>query len=123
MEKLMFFIFLDLIEHHRALNPPSLDLSSLGGLVLLSKDTWRYLGFICNHKLTFRNHIDFYANKAISMVKYMKLLGNLSQDINLLQKRKLYRCCALPIALYDLLLWYYNKALTHYYLNILRKIQ
>ena len=123
MEKLMFFIFLDLIEYHRAFNPPPLDLSSLGGLVLLPKDIWRYLGFICNYKLTFRNHIDFYANKAISMVKYMKLLENLSQGINLLQKRKLYRYCALLIALYDLLLWYYNKALIHYYLNILRKIQ
>ena len=108
---------------HEAFNPPPLDLSSLGGPILLSKDTWRYLGFIFDCKLTFRNHIDFYTNKAISMVKCMKLLGNLSWSINPLQKRKLYRCCALLIALYGLLLWYYNKALTYYHLNILRKIQ
>jgi len=63
---------------HKAFNPPPLDLSSLGGPVLLPKDTWRYLSFIFDCKLTFRNHIDFYANKAISMVKCMKLLGNLS---------------------------------------------
>ena len=63
---------------HEAFNPPPLDLSSLGGPILLSKDTWRYLGFIFDCKLTFRNHIDFYTNKAISMVKCMKLLGNLS---------------------------------------------
>ena len=86
---------------HGLFNPPPLDLSSLGGPVLLSKDTWKYLGFIFDHKLNFRNHIDFYANKAISTIKCMKLLGNSSRGINLLQKRKLYRCCTLPIALYS----------------------
>ena len=108
---------------HEAFNPPPLDLFSLGGPILPPKDIWRYFGFIFNCKLTFRNHIDFYANKAISMVKCMKSLGNLSRGINPLQKRKLYRYCALPIALYGLLLWYYNKAPTHYHLNILKKMQ
>ena len=108
---------------YRAFNPPSLNLSSLGGPVLLPKETWRYLGFIFNYKLTFRSHIDFYANKAISTIKCMKLLGNLLRGINLLQKRRLYRCCALPIVLYGFPLWYYNKAPTYYHLNILWKIQ
>jgi len=67
---------------HRVFNPPPLDLSVLGGPILLSKETWRYLGFIFDQKLTFRSHIDFYANKAISIVKYMKLLGNLLRGIN-----------------------------------------
>jgi len=31
---------------HGAFNPPPLDLSALGGPVLLPKETWRYLGFI-----------------------------------------------------------------------------
>ena len=53
----------------------------------------------------------------------MKLLGNLLRGINLLQKRRLYRCCALPIVLYGFPLWYYNKAPTYYHLNILWKIQ
>jgi len=53
----------------------------------------------------------------------MKLLGNSLRGINPLQKRKLYRCCALLIALYELPLWYYNKAPTYYHLNILQKIQ
>ena len=53
----------------------------------------------------------------------MKLLGNLSRGINPLLKRRLYRCSALPIVLYSFLLWYYNKALTHYHLNILWKMQ
>ena len=104
-------------------NPPPLDLSSIGGPSLLPKETWRYLGFIFNHKLTFRSHIDFYPNKVISTIKCMKLLGNSTRGINPLQKRKLYRCCALPIALYGLPVWNYNKAPTYYHLNILRKMQ
>ena len=108
---------------HSLFNPPPLDLSPLGGLVLLPKDTWKYLGFIFDRKLNFRNHIDFYANKAISTIKCMKLLGNSSRGINPLQKKKLYRCCALPIVLYGFPLWYYNKVLTHYHLNMLWKMQ
>ena len=59
-----------------AFNPPPLDLSLIGGPILRSKDSWRYLGFIFDRKLSFHKHIDFYANKAISTVKCMKLLGN-----------------------------------------------
>jgi len=81
-------------------NPPPLDLSLLGGPILQSKDSWKYLGFIFDRKLSFHKHIDHYANKAISTVKCMKLLGNSSRGISPLQKRLLYRCCALPIALY-----------------------
>ena len=81
-------------------NLPSLDLSLLGGLLLQPKDTWKYLGFIFDYKLTFHKHIDHYANKAISTVKCMKLLGNSLRGISPLQKRLLYRCCVLPIALY-----------------------
>jgi len=108
---------------HGSFNSLPLNLSPLGGPVLPPKDTWKYLGFIFDHKLNFRNYIDFYANKVISTIKCMKLLGNLSRGINLLQKRRLYRCCTLPIVLYSFPLWYYNKAPTHYHLNILWKMQ
>ena len=81
-------------------NPLPLNLSSIGGSILKPKSIWKYLGFIFNKKLSFHQHINFYANKAMSMVKYMKILGNLSWDINLTQKHLLYRCCILPIALY-----------------------
>ena len=57
------------------------------------------------------------------MVKCMKLLGNLSRGINLLQKRLLYRCCSLPIALYGFQLWFYNKAPISYHMKILNKMQ
>jgi len=85
---------------HGVFNPPPLDLSSLGENILLPSNTWKYLSFIFDRKLTFHQHVDFYVNKAISMVKCMKLLGNSSCSINLLQKHLLYRTCILPIALY-----------------------
>ena len=102
--KLTFFIF-HFSRLHGAFDSPPLDLSPIGGPLLLSKETWKYLGFIFDYKLIFRNHINFYSNKAISTIKYMKLLGNSSRDINPLQKRRLYRCCTLPITLYGFPLW------------------
>ena len=85
---------------HGPFNPPPLDLSPLGGSILWPKESWRYLGFIFDWKLSFHKHIGYYANKAISTVKCMKLLGNSSRGISPVQKRLLYRCCALPITLY-----------------------
>ena len=82
------------------LSPSPLNLSSLGSPILYPKDTCRYLGFIFDRKLLFRQHIDFYANKAISTVKCMKILSNLMRGLNLQQKQLLYRSYALPIALY-----------------------
>jgi len=71
---------------HGHFNLPPLNLSPLGGLILHPKDSWKYLGFIFDQKLSFHKHIDHYANKVISMVKCMKLLGNLLRGINLIQK-------------------------------------
>ena len=85
---------------HGVFNPPALDLSSLGGLVLYLKNTWKYLDFIFNRKLLFCYHINFYANKALLMVKCMKILGNLTRGLILYQKCLLYRSYALPIVLY-----------------------
>jgi len=81
-------------------NPPLLDLSPIGGPLLIPKDTWKYLGFIFDRKLCFHKHINYYTNKAISTVKCMKIIGNSTRDLIPQQKRLLYRSCALPIALY-----------------------
>jgi len=62
---------------HGIFNPPPLDLLPIGGPILCPKDTWKYLGFIFDRKLTFHQHIDYYSNKEILTVKCMKLLGNL----------------------------------------------
>ena len=106
-----------------AFNPSPLDLSPLGEKVLLPSNMWKYLGFIFDRKLTFYQHVDFYVNKAISTVKYMKLLGNSSHGINPLQKCLLYRLCVLSIALYGFQLWFYNWALMAYHMKILNKMQ
>ena len=50
----------------------ALDLSQISRLILYSKDIWRYLGFIFDRKLSFQQHINHYANKALSTVKCMK---------------------------------------------------
>ena len=108
---------------HGVFNPPQLNLSPIGGSTLHSKETWKYLGFIFDRKLTFHQHIDHYSNKAISLVKYMKLLGNSLWEINPIQKCKLYRCCVLSIVLYSFQLWFYNKAPVLYHMKILGKMQ
>ena len=108
---------------HGFFNSSPLDLSTIGGPTLCPKDLWKYLGFIFDRKLTFYQHIDYYSNKAISMVKCMKLLGNSSQEIILIQKYLLYRCCVLPITLYSYQLWFYKNAPLLYHMKILVKIQ
>ena len=95
----------------------------LGGPILRPKDTWKYLGFVFDRKLIFRQHLDFYSNKALSTVKCMKLLSNSLRRISPLQKRQLYRCCILSIALYSFQLWFYNKAPLSYHLKLLNKMQ
>ena len=60
-------------------------------------------------------------NRAISTIKYMKMLENSSRDLIPLQKKQLYIYCMLSIALYRFQLWYYNKAPLDYSLRVLRK--
>ena len=53
----------------------------------------------------------------------MKIFGNSIRGIDPIQKCLLYRCCILPIALYEFQLWFYNKAPLLYSLKILGKMQ
>jgi len=53
----------------------------------------------------------------------MKLLGNSSCSITSLQKRLLYRCYVLLIALYSFQLWFYHYVLPSYPLKALGKMQ
>ena len=108
---------------HGVFNLPPLNLSLLGGNILQPNNTWKYLGFIFNKKLTFYQYVDFYTNKSISTVKCMKLLSNSSHSINPLQKYLLYRLCVLLITLYGFQLWFYKHALMVYHIKILNKMQ
>ena len=107
---------------HGTFNPLPLDLSSLGGN-FHPNNTWKYLGFIFDRKLTFYQHVDFYVNKSISTVKCMKILSNLNRSINPHQKHLLFKSYILPIALYGFQLWHYKCALIAYHLKILSKMQ
>ena len=85
----------------RVFNPPPLYLMPLEGPILCFKNTQQYLRFIFNCKLSFQQHINFYVTKAISTIKYMKMLGNSSRGLIPIQKKHLYRCYTLLIALYS----------------------
>ena len=87
------------------------------------KESWRYLKFIFDRKLFFYQHIDFYMNKAISMVKSMKILGNLLRGLILSQKCLLYKLYILFIMLYRFLLWFYNNTPLSYLLKVLKVMQ
>ena len=104
-------------------NPPPLDLSPIGGPIFYLKESWKYLRFIFDRKLTFHQHINFYLNKVMSMVKCIKILGNSNCGLIPNQKRFLYRSCVLLIMLYCFQLWYYNRAPLSYSLKILGKMQ
>ena len=99
---------------HGFFNPLPLNLSPIGGPILYPKESQKYLGFIFDRKLSFWQYIDFYSNKAISTIKYMKILGNLVRGLIPHQKHLLHRSCVLPIALYGFQLQYYNRASSSY---------
>ena len=67
-------------------NPSLLDLTFIRGPILCPKETWKYLGFIFDKKLSFLQHISFYSNKALSTIKSMKILGNSTRELLSLQK-------------------------------------
>ena len=83
-----------------------LDLWFLGGLIIYSKDIQQYLGFIFDKKLTFHQYIHYYAHKALSMIKGMKIIGNSSRGLFFIHKRLLYKICVFSIMLYGSQLWY-----------------
>ena len=57
------------------------------------------------------------------MIKCMKMLSNSLRGLIPTQKRCLYKSCMLPIILYSFQMWYYNKVLLSYPLQVLRNIQ
>ena len=119
-EKIEVFHFSRL---YSCFEPSSLNLTTLGGPILHPKEIWHYLSFIFNRKLMFRQHINFYANKVLSTIKCMKMLGNLSRGLIPIQKWCLHISYTLPITLYRFQLWYYNKVQLAYLLKELRKMQ
>ncbi|KAI0069733.1 hypothetical protein K474DRAFT_1566293, partial [Panus rudis PR-1116 ss-1] len=60
----------------------------------------RYLGFYLDSKLTFKEHIRFYATKASSASQCMRMLGNSCRGLSPIHKRRLYIANILPVMLY-----------------------
>jgi hypothetical protein len=64
------------------------------------------LGIFFDRMLSFTVHVKFYANKSISTVCYMRILGNSNWGLTPKQKCMLYMSCVLPVATYGLWCWY-----------------
>ena len=80
---------------------PELDLSAIGASTLKPKTYWRYLGFYFDQCLSFKEHVQYYSTKALSMMKVMGMLGNSSRGLLPLQKRLLYYSYVVFIVTYD----------------------
>ena len=66
---------------HELFHSLSLDLTIPSSPIFWPKETWCYLRFIFDRKLTFKQHINFYVNKVLSTINYMKMLGNSSRGL------------------------------------------
>ncbi|KAI0072725.1 hypothetical protein K474DRAFT_1604529, partial [Panus rudis PR-1116 ss-1] len=65
-----------------------------------AKPVIRYLGFYLDAKLTFKEHIRFYATKACSATHCVRMLGNACRGLSPVHKRRLYITNILPVMLY-----------------------
>ena len=85
-------------------NPPvDLGFAPFTGETPLKPNTfWRYLGFVFDRSLLFREHTKRYTNKALTSVKAMLRLGNSIRGLSPKHKRLLYRTCVIPVATYPL---------------------
>ncbi|CAA7270778.1 unnamed protein product [Cyclocybe aegerita] len=133
---LLFVAFTLVLEHnktelfhfshrHDAYNP-LLDLGyapHTSAMPLKPKTYWRYLGFYFDCRLTFHEHVRYYATKAFTTVQAMRMLGNSTRGLSPKQRHLLYRSCVVPIATYSYRLWYFNGACNKGAMNQLKWMQ
>ena len=62
-----------------------LDLSAISTPTLKPKTHWRYLGFYFDQCLSFKEHIQYYSTKVLSIVKAMSMLRNSTRGLLPLQ--------------------------------------
>ncbi|CAA7263213.1 unnamed protein product [Cyclocybe aegerita] len=133
---LLFVAFALVLEHdktelfhfsrRRDAYNPSLDLGyapHTGATPLKPKTYWRYLGFYFDRRLTFHEHVRYYATKAFTTVQAMRMLGNSTRGLSPKQRRLLYRSCVVPIATYGYRLWYFDGACNKGAMNQLKRMQ
>lgn len=86
---------------------PPLQLQVCGTTITLANNPiWRYLGFFFDTFLTFKYHVSFYANKALSTVRALPVLGNSKCGLPPHAKRLIYISNARPLMLYGHMVWY-----------------
>ncbi|CAA7270636.1 unnamed protein product [Cyclocybe aegerita] len=105
---------------------PLLDLGytpHTGTTRLKPKTYWRYLGFYFDCRLTFHEHVCYYATKAFTTMQAMCMLGNSTQGLSLKQQHLLYRSCMVPIATYGYRLWYFDGTCNKGAMNQLKRMQ
>ncbi|KZV67103.1 hypothetical protein PENSPDRAFT_545836, partial [Peniophora sp. CONT] len=66
----------------------------------------RYLGFFFDTFLSFKPHVTFYANKALSTVRALPMLGNSKRGLPPRTKRLLYITNIRSVMLYGHLCWF-----------------
>ncbi|CAA7269294.1 unnamed protein product [Cyclocybe aegerita] len=133
---LLFVAFALVLEHdktelfhfsrRRNTYNPSLDLGyapHTGDTPLKPKTYWRYLGFYFDRRLTFHEHVCYYATKAFTTVQAMHLLRNSTRGLSPKQQRLLYRLCVVPIATYSYCLWYFDGTHNESTMNQLKRMQ
>jgi len=91
---------------------PELDFLAIGAPILKPKTYWGYFGFYFDHSLSFKKHICYYSTKALSTVKVMSMLENLTRDLLPLQKWLLYCFYVILIANYGFKLWFFARSST-----------
>ncbi|CAA7270904.1 unnamed protein product [Cyclocybe aegerita] len=105
---------------------PSLDLGyapHTGATPLKPKTYWRYLGFYFDCRLTFHEHVCYYATKAFTTVQAMCMLRNSTRGLSPKQWCLLYRLCVVPIATYSYHLWYFNGTRNKGAMSQLKRMQ
>jgi len=76
----------------------------MGNMPLGPKLYWQYLGFYFDHTLSFREHIRYYAIKAMMTIRALGMLGNSSRGVLVMNKCLLYRIYIVPVVTYGLCL-------------------
>ena len=85
---------------------PSIHLMDNGNKITIApKNVMRYLRFYLDPKLTFREHIRYYATKAASTVNTLRILSNSSRGLSPVDKRRLYIANVIPVMTYGAHLW------------------
>ncbi|KAI0054577.1 hypothetical protein BV25DRAFT_1767165, partial [Artomyces pyxidatus] len=93
-------------------NPPSITLPSASGggtFTVHPSPVLRYLGVFFDSKLNFRKHVETMANRAMSTIRGLQVLGNSVRGMSLVNFRTLYRTVVLPVLTFGAPIWYTGK--------------